>query len=134
MLVRIFYFNLLIKCIFFLWILWYKCTAKAAGVKQIVLVGSMGGTDLSNPLNSLGNGNILVCTALTRCFIFFISSGHLNEDKDSWFHAWNSSIDVLWWRELFFWLCACTSSFLFITSHNMSASMNTFLFFSNFLF
>nr|XP_023889880.1 uncharacterized protein At5g02240-like [Quercus suber]POE64230.1 uncharacterized protein, chloroplastic [Quercus suber] len=34
--------------------------AKAAGVKQIVLVGSMGGTDLNNPLNSLGNGNILV--------------------------------------------------------------------------
>ncbi|KAA8518915.1 hypothetical protein F0562_016311 [Nyssa sinensis] len=34
--------------------------AKAAGVKQIVLVGSMGGTDLKNPLNSLGNGNILV--------------------------------------------------------------------------
>ncbi|CAN6715758.1 unnamed protein product [Malus baccata var. baccata] len=34
--------------------------AKAAGVKQIVLVGSMGGTDLNNPLNKLGNGNILV--------------------------------------------------------------------------
>ncbi|XP_022882969.1 uncharacterized protein At5g02240-like [Olea europaea var. sylvestris] len=34
--------------------------AKAAGVKHIVLVGSMGGTDLNNPLNSLGNGNILV--------------------------------------------------------------------------
>ncbi|KAK4480960.1 hypothetical protein RD792_011822 [Penstemon davidsonii] len=34
--------------------------AKAAGVKQIVLVGSMGGTNLDNPLNSLGNGNILV--------------------------------------------------------------------------
>ncbi|KAL6138746.1 hypothetical protein ACLB2K_064025 [Fragaria x ananassa] len=34
--------------------------AKAAGVKQIVLVGSMGGTDLNNPLNSLGNGNILI--------------------------------------------------------------------------
>ncbi|XVF08110.1 hypothetical protein REPUB_Repub06bG0197600 [Reevesia pubescens] len=34
--------------------------AKEAGVKQIVLVGSMGGTDLSHPLNSLGNGNILV--------------------------------------------------------------------------
>ncbi|KAF8397466.1 hypothetical protein HHK36_016383 [Tetracentron sinense] len=34
--------------------------AKAVGVKQIVLVGSMGGTDLNNPLNSLGNGNILV--------------------------------------------------------------------------
>ncbi|XP_015896969.3 uncharacterized protein At5g02240 [Ziziphus jujuba] len=34
--------------------------AKAAGVKQIVLVGSMGGTDLNHPLNALGNGNILV--------------------------------------------------------------------------
>ncbi|KAJ6407866.1 hypothetical protein OIU84_011220 [Salix udensis] len=34
--------------------------AKAAGVKQIVLVGSMGGTDLNHPLNSLGGGNILV--------------------------------------------------------------------------
>ncbi|XP_027350833.1 uncharacterized protein At5g02240-like [Abrus precatorius] len=34
--------------------------AKAAGVKQIVLVGSMGGTDINHPLNSLGNGNILV--------------------------------------------------------------------------
>lgn len=30
-------------------------------MKQIVLVGSMGGTDLNHPLNSLGNGNILVC-------------------------------------------------------------------------
>ncbi|XP_060201948.1 uncharacterized protein At2g37660, chloroplastic isoform X2 [Lycium barbarum] len=34
--------------------------AKAAGVKQIVLVGSMGGTNPNHPLNSLGNGNILV--------------------------------------------------------------------------
>jgi uncharacterized protein YbjT (DUF2867 family) len=34
--------------------------AKAAGVKQIVLIGSMGGTDESNQLNSIGNGNILV--------------------------------------------------------------------------
>ncbi|KAE9455611.1 hypothetical protein C3L33_12500, partial [Rhododendron williamsianum] len=34
--------------------------AKAAGVKQIVLVGSMGGTNTSNPLNSIGNGNILI--------------------------------------------------------------------------
>lgn len=34
--------------------------AKAGGVKQVVLVGSMGGTDLNHPLNSLGNGNILV--------------------------------------------------------------------------
>ncbi|XP_008784609.2 uncharacterized protein At5g02240-like isoform X1 [Phoenix dactylifera] len=34
--------------------------AKAVGVKQIVLVGSMGGTDVNNPLNNIGNGNILV--------------------------------------------------------------------------
>ncbi|XXG80878.1 hypothetical protein AAC387_Pa09g1646 [Persea americana] len=34
--------------------------AKAVGVKQIVLVGSMGGTDLNNPLNNIGNGKILV--------------------------------------------------------------------------
>ncbi|KAI7736555.1 hypothetical protein M8C21_031851 [Ambrosia artemisiifolia] len=34
--------------------------AKAAGVKHIVLVGSMGGTDINHPLNSIGNGNILV--------------------------------------------------------------------------
>ncbi|KAH6802839.1 Rossmann-fold superfamily protein [Perilla frutescens var. frutescens] len=34
--------------------------AKAAGVKHIVLVGSMGGTNANHPLNSLGNGNILI--------------------------------------------------------------------------
>ncbi|XP_057472228.1 uncharacterized protein At2g37660, chloroplastic [Actinidia eriantha] len=34
--------------------------AKAAEVKQIVLVGSMGGTNPNHPLNSLGNGNILI--------------------------------------------------------------------------
>ncbi|KAJ0987791.1 hypothetical protein J5N97_006147 [Dioscorea zingiberensis] len=34
--------------------------AKAVGVKHIVLVGSMGGTNPNHPLNSLGNGNILV--------------------------------------------------------------------------
>ncbi|KAL8214944.1 hypothetical protein R6Q57_004393 [Mikania cordata] len=34
--------------------------AKTAGVKHIVLVGSMGGTNINHPLNSLGNGNILV--------------------------------------------------------------------------
>ncbi|KAM0928067.1 hypothetical protein ACQ4PT_002251 [Festuca glaucescens] len=33
---------------------------KAAGVKHIVLVGSMGGTNPNHPLNSLGNGNILI--------------------------------------------------------------------------
>lgn len=34
--------------------------AKAAGVKHIILVGSMGGTNLNHPLNSFGNGNILI--------------------------------------------------------------------------
>jgi len=34
--------------------------AKSIGVKHIVLVGSMGGTDINHPLNKLGNGNILV--------------------------------------------------------------------------
>ncbi|CAH9060907.1 unnamed protein product [Cuscuta europaea] len=34
--------------------------AKAAGVKHVVLVGSMGGTNPNHALNSLGNGNILV--------------------------------------------------------------------------
>ena len=34
--------------------------AIAAGVEQIVLVGSMGGTQLNHPLNQLGQGNILV--------------------------------------------------------------------------
>ncbi|XP_006650811.1 uncharacterized protein At5g02240-like [Oryza brachyantha] len=34
--------------------------AKASGVKHIVLVGSMGGTNPNHPLNNLGNGNILV--------------------------------------------------------------------------
>ncbi|BBN19967.1 hypothetical protein MPTK1_8g15300 [Marchantia polymorpha subsp. ruderalis] len=34
--------------------------AKEAGVKQIVLVGSMGGTNDNHPLNALGNGKILI--------------------------------------------------------------------------
>ncbi|NMF65999.1 SDR family NAD(P)-dependent oxidoreductase [Brasilonema octagenarum UFV-E1] len=34
--------------------------AKASGVNHIVLVGSMGGTNENHPLNSLGNGNILI--------------------------------------------------------------------------
>ncbi|XP_042475719.1 uncharacterized protein At5g02240-like isoform X2 [Macadamia integrifolia] len=34
--------------------------AKSVGVKQIVLVGSMGGTNPNHPLNSLGNGKILI--------------------------------------------------------------------------
>ncbi|MGV2827639.1 SDR family oxidoreductase [Myxosarcina sp. GI1(2024)] len=34
--------------------------AKQAGVKHIVLVGSMGGTNPNHPLNRIGNGNILI--------------------------------------------------------------------------
>lgn len=48
-------------------------TAKAAGVKHIVLVGSMGGTNPNHPLNSLGNGNILV----RMHFLLLFPSPHL---------------------------------------------------------
>ncbi|GFE68791.1 SDR family oxidoreductase [Chroococcus sp. FPU101] len=34
--------------------------AKEQGIEHIVLVGSMGGTNENHPLNSLGNGNILI--------------------------------------------------------------------------
>ncbi|RZS01240.1 hypothetical protein BHM03_00031087 [Ensete ventricosum] len=34
--------------------------SRAVGVKQIVLVGSMGGTDINHPLNTIGNGKILI--------------------------------------------------------------------------
>ncbi len=34
--------------------------AIASGIKHIVLVGSMGGTNENHPLNKLGNGNILI--------------------------------------------------------------------------
>ena len=34
--------------------------AKAQGVQKIVFVGSMGGTDRDNVLNTIGNGNILI--------------------------------------------------------------------------
>ncbi|KAL5230186.1 hypothetical protein ABZP36_028962 [Zizania latifolia] len=34
-------------------------TYKSIGVKQVVLVGSTGGTDVNHPRNKLGNGNIL---------------------------------------------------------------------------
>lgn len=34
--------------------------AVQAGIEHIVLVGSMGGTNVNHPLNSLGNGNILI--------------------------------------------------------------------------
>lgn len=39
-------------------------SAKTTGVKHVVLVGSMGGTNSNHPLNSLGNGNILVIICL----------------------------------------------------------------------
>lgn len=60
---------LYIKIVLSLW------TAKAAGVKHVVLVGSMGGTNLNHPLNSLGNGNILVSHIfpITSNLIYFIS-------------------------------------------------------------
>ena len=34
--------------------------AVQAGIEHVVLVGSMGGTNVNHPLNSLGNGNILI--------------------------------------------------------------------------
>ena len=34
--------------------------AKEAGVKRVVLISSMGGTDENNPLNRLGAGRVLV--------------------------------------------------------------------------
>ncbi len=37
--------------------------AKAAGIKQFIVVGSMGGTQPENTLNKLGAGNILKVTA-----------------------------------------------------------------------
>ncbi|MBD1912081.1 MULTISPECIES: SDR family oxidoreductase [unclassified Leptolyngbya] len=47
--------------------------AIAAGVEQIVLVGSMGGTQLNHPLNQLGQGNILVWKR--RAEEYLINSG-----------------------------------------------------------
>ena len=56
--------------------------AKRTGVKHIVLVGSMGGTDINHPLNKLGSGNILVhcismaflllCSALPLCVLYLV--------------------------------------------------------------
>ena len=47
--------------------------AKAAGVKRVVLVGSMGGTDPDNRLNLLGNGNILLWKRKAEQYL--VSSG-----------------------------------------------------------
>lgn len=47
--------------------------AVAAGVKHIVIVGSMGGTDENHYLNTLGNGNILIWKRRTEQYL--IDSG-----------------------------------------------------------
>ncbi|WOD37924.1 SDR family oxidoreductase [Nodosilinea sp. E11] len=47
--------------------------AKAAGVKHIVLVGSMGGTNEQHPLNRMANGNILIWKRKAEAYL--ISSG-----------------------------------------------------------
>lgn len=47
--------------------------AKAAGVKRVVLISSMGGTDRQNPLNAFGNGKILVFKR--RAEEYLIASG-----------------------------------------------------------
>jgi uncharacterized protein YbjT (DUF2867 family) len=47
--------------------------AIAAGVSRIILVGSMGGTNDQHPLNSLGNGNILIWKR--RAEEYLIASG-----------------------------------------------------------
>lgn len=47
--------------------------AKAAGVKHIVLVGSMGGTNEQHPLNRMANGNILIWKRKSEAYL--IESG-----------------------------------------------------------
>ena len=47
--------------------------AKAAGVKHIVLVGSMGGTNEQHPLNRMANGNILIWKRQAE--VYLIDSG-----------------------------------------------------------
>jgi nucleoside-diphosphate-sugar epimerase len=41
--------------------------AKAAGIKKVVIVSSMGGTDRDNFLNTIGGGNILVRLLQSGC-------------------------------------------------------------------
>ena len=43
--------------------------AKEAGVKKVVLISSMGGTDENNPLNKLGNGRILIWKRKTEEYL-----------------------------------------------------------------
>ena len=62
--------------------------AKAAGVKQVVLVSSMGITQKENRLNTLGNGNILVWKRKAEEYLIasglpytIIHPGGLSDDK-----------------------------------------------------
>jgi hypothetical protein len=50
--------------------------AREAGIKKIVLISSMGGTDEKNPLNNLGNGNILIWKRKAEEYL--INSGAFN--------------------------------------------------------
>ncbi|BDA46321.1 probable protein TIC 62, chloroplastic at C-terminar half [Coccomyxa sp. Obi] len=50
--------------------------AKEAGVKKVVLISSMGGTDENHPLNKLGNGNILIWKRKAEEYL--INSGGMN--------------------------------------------------------
>jgi uncharacterized protein YbjT (DUF2867 family) len=47
--------------------------AIAAGIKRIVLVGSMGGTNENHPLNSMGNGKILIWKRKAEAYL--VNSG-----------------------------------------------------------
>ena len=47
--------------------------AKAAGIKHIALVGTMGGTDEQQPLNRMANGNILIWKRKAEAYL--IDSG-----------------------------------------------------------
>ena len=84
--------------------------AKAAGVKQVVLVSSMGITQKENRLNTLGNGNILVWKRKAEEYLIasglsftIIHPGGLSDDKVSmsgmsghWQHASSCHRKVAW--------------------------------------
>lgn len=62
--------------------------AKAAGIKKVVIVSSMGGTDRDNFLNTIGGGNILVWKRKAEKFLIdsgltytIVHPGGLNDDE-----------------------------------------------------
>ncbi|KAM0058973.1 putative non-specific serine/threonine protein kinase [Helianthus debilis subsp. tardiflorus] len=63
--------------------------AKAAGVKHIVLVGSMGGTNINHPLNSLGNGNNQIYMLKTGDALSALKTNLT--DPNGVMHTWNVS-------------------------------------------